>query len=331
MILFIFLKSPMTLPETEPRLAVDTPPRAQDQRGFSAALSAYLLWGVLPLLFKALEGVPAALIVAERTLFSLLFVGIIVAARKGWGEVRLVLASLRRTGLMLTSALFLAFNWLLYVFSVETGQVLEASFGYFINPLVNVALGMVLLGERQRPLQAVAIAVAVVAIGIQAWGLGQVPFIALGLAISFGLYGYLRKTVPVGSATGLFVETALLAPLFLAYIVIQMVTVGLAQHDDPTTLLLLAATGPATALPLLLFAYGVRRLRLTTIGMLQYIAPTIQFALAITVFGEELNGIRLFSFVLIWLSLALFTFDSMRGRREDAAAVEASNQRSNGG
>lgn len=305
----------MTLPETEPALAAEKPVRADDRTGFPVALAAYLMWGFLPLLFHALDGVPAVLIVAERTLYCLVVVGVIVLVSRKWHEVRAVFTSRRRVALIALSTVLLAGNWLLYVYSVESGQVLEASFGYFINPLVNVALGMVLLGERQRPLQAVAIAIAVVAIAIQAVGLGTIPWIALSLAVSFGLYGFLRKTVAVGSATGLFVETALLAPVCILYLAWFTASVGVGPHDDPRLVLLLAAAGPATALPLLAFAYAVKRLRLTTIGMLQYLAPSIQFALAITVFGEELNAMRLFSFVLIWVSLVVFTFDGWRNRR----------------
>jgi chloramphenicol-sensitive protein RarD len=197
---------------------------------------------------------------------------------------------------------------------VETGQVLEASFGYFINPLVNVFLGMVLLGERQNMLQTVSIGIALVAIAIQAIGLGSFPFVALGLALSFGFYGFFRKTAALGPTSGLFAETLMIAPVALAYVVYHLATHGVGIHADPYLMTLMVLTGPATAVPLLLFAYAVRRLRLTTIGMFQYIAPSLQFLVAILVFGEHLNGLRLFSFGLIWLSLAVFSYDSYRRR-----------------
>jgi chloramphenicol-sensitive protein RarD len=194
--------------------------------------------------------------------------------------------------------------------------VLESSFGYFINPIVNVAVGVVLLGERLNRWQSVAVAIAVVAVAIQAIGLGTVPYIALGLALTFALYGYLRKTAKASSATGLFVETLILSPVALAYLLLTFaIEGGVGVHGDPYTLFLLMLTGPATALPLLLFAYAVQRLRLTTIGMLQYVSPSIQFVLAITVFGEHLNGVRLLSFGLIWLSLFVYTVDSVVRRR----------------
>jgi chloramphenicol-sensitive protein RarD len=243
---------------------------------------------------------------------------IIIAATGGGAEVWRVLTDWRRMRVIALSAVLLVANWLLYVWAVETGQVLEASFGYFINPLVNVAIGMVLLGERQNRLQTLAIGIAVVAILIQAVGLGKVPFIALGLAFSFGFYGFIRKTAQAGPATGLFAETVVVAPLAMGYIAYDLAVHGAGVHADPGLMLLLVATGPATAVPLLLFAYGVRRLRLTTIGMFQYLAPSIQFLVAITLFNEALNPMRLLSFGLIWLSLMVFSYDSFRQRRRVA-------------
>ncbi|RYE86355.1 MAG: EamA family transporter RarD, partial [Hyphomicrobiales bacterium] len=212
------------------------------------------------------------------------------------------------------SAVLLASNWLIYIYAVETEQVLEASFGYFINPIINVALGMIFLGERQNRTQTIAIGIAVVALVIQAVGLGRIPVIAISLAVSFALYGYVRKTVPVGSTTGLFVETLLLSPLAIGYLIWSFATQGLGPHADPQTAFFLLLTGPGTAAPLLLFAFAVQRMRFTTIGMLQYIAPSIAFVLAIVVFGEELNVVRIFSFGLIWLSLMVFTLGSVNRR-----------------
>lgn len=310
----------MTLPEQAPELAAQSITTRQadavdKQRGVVAALSAYLLWGFLPILFHLLEQAGSVLIVAERTLWSLVLLGVFIAATAGFSEIRSVLADIRRMRVIALSALLLVCNWLLYVWAVETGQVLEASFGYFINPLVNVAIGMVLLGERQNRMQTIAIAIACVAILIQAAGIGRVPLIALGLAFSFGFYGFIRKTAQTGPATGLFAETIVVAPLAMGYVVYDIVRNGVGVHADPTMMLLLIATGPATAVPLLLFAYGVRRLRLTTIGMFQYLAPSIQFLLAILMFGEELNPLRLLSFALIWLSLIVFSWDSFNQRR----------------
>ncbi|WP_172123674.1 MULTISPECIES: EamA family transporter RarD [unclassified Devosia] len=309
--------SPATSPST-------TRPQSGDARtGVLAAIGTFLCWGFLPLLFRQLDAVGSVMIVAERTLWSLLLLGVILLVTRKFGEVRALFADRRKAIIMLVSAVLLGGNWLLYIWAVETGQVIEASFGYFINPLVNVAMGMVLLGERQNRLQTIAIAIATFAILLQAIGMGSFPFIALGLALSFGFYGYFRKTVMAGPVSGLFGETVLLAPAALAYVVFNIATYGWGAHADPGTMVLLMLTGPATAVPLLLFAYGVQRLRLTTIGMLQYISPSLQFMVAVFVFHEELNGVRLVSFGLIWLSLAVFSYDSFRNRRLPVEPVPA--------
>jgi rarD protein len=310
----------MTLPEQSPEIARPVAPTphadaGETRRGVIAALAAYLLWGFLPILFRLLEAAGAVLIVAERTVWSLVLLAGVLFVVKGFPEVRSLLADWRKMRIIALSALLLVGNWLLYVWAVETGQLLEASFGYFINPLVNVAIGMIFLGERQNRLQTIAIVIAAIAILIQAAGLGNVPYVALGLAFSFGFYGFIRKTAQAGPATGLFAETLVVAPFAMAYIVFDIATNGPGAHADPTMMLLLVLTGPATAVPLLLFAYGVRRLRLTTIGMFQYLAPSIQFLVAILLFGEQLNSLRLLSFVLIWLSLVVFSYDGFRQRR----------------
>ncbi len=280
--------------------------------GVTAALLANAWWGFLPLLFYFLDSVSPFQTVATRTVCSLLVVSVMLAASGRFGEVRAVLSDRRAALTLLASALLLAVNWLIYVYAVQNGHVLEGSFGYFINPMVNVGMGMVLLGERQTRWQTVALLIAVLAIGIQAIGIGGIPFISLGLALSFGLYGYFRKTVRANATTGLFVETLLLTPLALGYITYAVATAGPGPYADPKLLILLLLTGPATAAPLLLFAFSVQRLRLTTIGMFQYIAPSIQFILAITFFHEHLNAVRLASFVLVWVSLLVFSAESWR-------------------
>lgn len=290
--------------------------------GLVSGLSAYLLWGFLPILFELVASAGAATVVADRTVWTLVLIGAVLMVGGRTAEVRAALRDGRTVLIMAVAALLLGANWLIYVFAVETNNVLEASFGYFINPLVNVALGMLLLGERQNRWQMVSISIAVVAIAIQAIGLGGVPYFALSLALTFAGYGYFRKIVAVGSVPGLFIETLVLSPLAIAYLAFTFVRDGgPGVHADPGMLALLALTGPATAAPLLLFTYAVKRLRLTTMGMLQYIAPSIAFVLAITLFGEHLNGVRLFSFGLIWLSLAVYSAESwfrMRARQQAA-------------
>src|SRR5690606_16240013 len=316
----------MSLPESAPAAivppavtALSHPSHPDTRTGVLAALAAYLLWGFLPLLFKQVEAAGSVLIVAERTIWSLVLLAVILSFSGGFGEVRALFADRRRALGTLLSAMLLAANWLLYVWAVETGQVLEASFGYFINPLVNVLMGMILLGERQNRLQTVSILIAVVAIAIQAVALGSVPFIALGLALSFGFYGYFRKTAQLGPAPGLFAETAMMAPFALAFVGYTLIASGPGVHADPQLMMWLVLSGPATAIPLLLFAFAVRRLRLTTIGMFQYLAPSIQFLLAVFVFGEHLDALRLVSFGLIWVSLMVFSYDSFRRRSRTMA------------
>jgi chloramphenicol-sensitive protein RarD len=279
--------------------------------GFAAGLVAYTLWGFLPLLFKLVEHVGAVGVVAERTFWSLIVVGVGLLVTGRFREVRAAFSNPATLRSMVISSLLLGGNWLIYVTAVETNQVLESTFGYFINPMMSVAIGMVFLGERQNRAQAVAICIALVAIVIQAIGLGHIPYIALSLATTFAAYGYARKTAKVNSTAGLFAETLILAPFAVGYLVYGLLTSGLGAHADLQTSLLLVLTGPATAAPLILFAFAVQRLRLTTMGMLQYIAPSIAFVLAITVFGEQLNPLRIVSFALIWLSLAVFTLGSM--------------------
>lgn len=305
----------MALPET----TIDDAAARDARSGLIVALVCYLLWGFLPLLFHALQDVGSVTIVADRTLCSLVVVGAILVIRRRTPEIGAALRDRETLRSMVMSSVLLAANWLIFVWAVEQNQVLEASFGYFINPLINIAIGMLLLGERQKPWQWAAIGVAVIAIFVQALGIGRVPWIALSLALTFGFYGYFRKTAKVGSATGLFVETLVLAPVALAYLIYTFIRDGgVGLHADPYHLMLLLLTGPATAAPLLMFAYAVQRLRLTTIGMLQYISPSIAFLLAITYFGEPINATRLLSFALIWLSLAIYSTDSFMRRGKAA-------------
>ena len=285
-------------------------------------LLCYVLWGFLPLLFDLLKAAGSVTIVADRTIWSLLLVGAILLISGRTAEVKAALRDGRTLRSMAISTVLLASNWLIDVDAVDAGQVLQGSLGYFINPLINVAIGMVLLGERQNFWQWVAIIMGVVAIAIQAIGIGGVPYIALSIALTFAFYGFFRKTAKVGSAAGLFVETLLLVPLAIAYLAFTFIRDGgPGLHADPYYLTLLILTGPATAVPLLLFAFSVQRLRLTTIGMLQYISPTIQFLIAIYVLHETINATQLLSFGLIWVSLIIYSADSIFRRRAMAAAA----------
>lgn len=284
--------------------------------GLIVGIVCYFTWGFLPLLFHQFASDAALTVVADRTIWSLLLVGGVLLAWGRFGEVRAAFADRRTLVALLISAGLLAVNWLCFVYAVSSGHALEGSFGYFINPLFNVAIGMLLLGERQNRWQVLAIAIAVAAIAVQSAGIGRIPFLALVIAGTFGFYGFIRKTARVGSASGLFVETLLLTPFAIAFLVYSFISTGsVGIHADPYYMSLLVLTGPATAVPLLLFTFAVQRLRLTTIGMLQYLAPSMQFLLAIFVFREAINPIQLLSFALIWLSLIIYSADSFARAR----------------
>lgn len=288
----------------------------QDVRlGIIAGLAAYILWGFLPIFFKFVEHIDPLMVVAFRVAASLVVVAIVLAWRGQMGEVKVALRDKKAVIKLAISAVLVAINWLTFIWAVGNHQVLDVSFGYFINPIVNVMLGMVLLGERLSRMKWVAVGLAACAVAIQAIGLGTIPWIALLLAFSFAFYGYVRKTVNVGSSAGLMVETIVLFPIAIGYFVLSFfISPSLAYLTDPTNLILLALTGPATAIPLMLFAFATRQLQLSTIGMLQYIAPSMGFVIAIYLFGEPLEIPRLLSFALIWVSLIVFSIASYRGR-----------------
>ena len=286
---------------------------------FYAAL-AFALWGIFPLFFRRLSMLPAGEVLAHRIVWSLAFVLIVLGVLRQWGWLRPLLRQPRVLGAFAASALLLAVNWLTYIWSVNNGHVIDASLGYFITPLVNVLLGYTVLHERPRRGQWIALALAtagVVWLTVQA---GQLPWIALGLAASFGSYGLLRKVAVLGPLEGLTLEAMLLAPLAIAALLFwQAQGTGLFPLPDTATNLWLLAAGPVTAVPLLLFAAGARRISLTTLGLMQYIGPTIQFGLGVWLFGEPFGGARLLGFGLIWLALAVYSVEGWRAARRSRA------------
>ena len=289
------------------------------REGLLFAGGAFALWGLYPFYFKALAHVPALEIVAHRIVWSSLLLAVIIQVRGGWLFVRDALRDRRlRAGLAATT-LLIATNWLIYVLAVTGGNVLDASLGYFLCPLVNVAFGVLVLKERLTKGQLAAVALAASAVVLLIAGLGIVPKIALFLAISFGLYGLLRKRLPVDPLSALFLECALLLPVALV-IAVWLAADGTLRsaEGEPVTLLLLALSGVITVGPLLLFGLGAKRLRLTTIGVLQYIAPTMLFLEGALWFGEPLNPWRLTAFVMIWGALAIYTLDGVLRSRQPA-------------
>ncbi len=289
------------------------------------AAIAYILWGLFPLYIKQIDQVPALEIVLHRSAWSLLVMLVLLVALRRFAWLGPVLRQPRTVALFGFSALLLGCNWLLYVWAVNTGRVLDASLGYFINPLVNVLLGYAVLHERPRPLQWVAVALAAGGVLWLALGVGHVPWISLVLAASFGLYGLLRKTATLGALEGLALETLLLAPLAVGGLLwLAMQGQGHFGHGPLADSLWLLAAGPFTAVPLLLFASAARRVSLATLGLMQYISPTIQFFLGVFLYHEPFSSGRGIGFVLIWAALALYSAESWRMLRRSRMAAAVS-------
>ena len=289
--------------------------------GIIFASLAFLSWGLFPLYFHALKEVPAGQILAHRVLWSLAFLMVVLTVRRQWRWLPAVVKTPKVVASFVASALLLSVNWLIYIWSVNNGHVIDASLGYFINPLVNIMLGYVVLGERLRRLQWAAIAVAALGVLWLTWQAGTVPWIALFLALSFGGYGLLRKTAALGPLEGLSFETIVLFPLAAGYVIWLTVhgqNVFINTASDTTRWLLIMA-GPLTAIPLLLFATGARKIPLSILGLLQYLSPTLQFLLGVWLFKEAFSADRLVGFVLIWSALALFAGEGLL-RRQPAAA-----------
>lgn len=284
--------------------------------GIVYAALAYLSWGLFPLYFRQVAAVPALEVVLHRTLWSLVFVLALLAVRRQWAWMREVLRQPRVLGAFALSALLLAANWLTYVWAVNNSHVVDASLGYFILPLVNVALGYVFLHERPRPGQWLAVTVAAAGVLWLTVLTGRLPWIALVLALSFGFYGLLRKVAVLGALEGLTLETVLLAPVTMAVLgAWAWQGQGALVQGDAATLGWLVLAGPVTAIPLLWFAAGARRIPLATMGILQYIAPSLQLALGVWLFHEAFDVSRLAGFVLIWAALLVYTLEGWWARR----------------
>lgn len=283
--------------------------------GIIYAALAFLCWGLFPIYFHALGEVPPLQILAHRMLWSLGFLLIVLLLRRQWKWLNLVRQP-RVFFSFVLSALLLSANWLVYIWSVTNHHVIEASLGYFINPLVNIMLGYLILKERLRTVQWIAIGVATLGVAWLTWQTGSVPWIALFLAFSFGGYGLLRKTAALGALEGLSFETIVLFPLAAAY-VIWLTVHGqnvFINTDSDTTRVLLVMAGPLTAIPLLLFASGARKIPLSILGLLQYLSPTMQFLLGIWLFEEAFSADRLVGFALIWGALLLFAGEGLLRR-----------------
>ena len=279
-------------------------------------MGAYLIWGVLPFYLRLLQGVPAADVLAHRILWTVLVVVVLISGLKGWERVRAALRQPRLLLMLLASAVCITINWGVYTWAILAGHAIDTSLGYFINPLVSVLFGVALLGERLGRLQWVAVGLAALGVAVLTIERGSLPLVSLALALSFGVYGLIRKQAAVDTATGLFVETLLLAPM--AALWVAHTPQGFAGWP-PVTTATLALGGLATAIPLLLFGLAARRLPLSTLGLMPYVAPTMVLLEAVLLFGEVLGPARLAAFCCIWAGLAVYTFSLRRPVAREAA------------
>ena len=291
---------------------------AKDQAGQGAllALGAYFLWGIAPMYFKQLSAVPADEIITHRIIWSWLLLLLLISALGYWPRVRALLRTPRQLLMLALSSVIIGANWLLFIWAVNNDHMLDASLGYYINPLFNIVLAMLFLGERFRRTQWLAVGLAGTGVAIQILVFGSLPWIALALALSFGCYGLIRKKVPVDPFTGLMLETLVLLPLALIYLlgIADSATSRLA--DNPLNLnLWLIAAGLVTTVPLLLFAGAARRLRLSTLGFFQYLGPSLMFLLAVGLYNEPFTLDKGITFALIWAALVIYTLDGLRHRR----------------
>jgi chloramphenicol-sensitive protein RarD len=287
--------------------------------GVIFAITAFLIWGLSSIYWKQLKAVPAFEILMHRMVWSFIFLVPVLFFQNSVGEFTAALKNRRTVLILLSTTLIVGLNWFIFIWAINNNQLLQASFGYYINPLINVLLGVVFLKEKLRPLQKIAVALASAGVLYMTISYGSLPWIALCLAISFGFYGLVRKVAPVSSLVGLSVETLLLSVPALGYLLyLNSSGSGAFMHGAVGTDFLLAGSAIVTALPLLLFTKGARRLRFSTIVFMQYIAPTCGFFIAIFLFEEPLSFTQLITFVVIWIALAIYSFDSVLQQREEA-------------
>ncbi|MBN1272290.1 MAG: EamA family transporter RarD [Candidatus Aminicenantes bacterium] len=286
-------------------------------------IAAYTAWGFLPLYWKSLQRVPPPEILGHRILWSFVFLALLLTFQKRWGEFRRVFSIRRNLQTFLVSALIIGSNWLIYIWAINSGHIVDASLGYFINPLVSVLLGVLILKERMGRWQVVSVILAAVGVIILAFNLGAPPWISLSLALTFGFYGLIRKTARVESLAGLSAETFILLPAVVTYLLILCIRkTGAIGTAPPGIHLLLIGAGVVTAAPLLFFNSGVRKIPLSTVGFLQYLSPTFQLILGVFVYHEPFTSVHKISFGFIWMALAVFTISTARERRQSKLRVK---------
>ena len=289
----------------------------QTRQGVLLALAAYFIWGIAPAYFKLIYYVPADEILTHRVIWSFFFMVALLSVSRQWRQVKRLLKTPKKSFLLALAAVLVGGNWLLFIWAVNNHHMLEASLGYFINPLVNILLGMIFLGERFRRMQWLAVILAVCGVLVQLWTFGSLPIIALGLAFSFAFYGLVRKKIAVEAQTGMLVETLWLLPVAAIYLfgIADSPTSHMGQNALSLNLLLMAA-GVVTTIPLLCFTGAATRLRLSTLGFFQYIGPTLMFLLAVTFYGEVPGADKMVTFAFIWVALAIFVMDAIYTQRK---------------
>ncbi len=288
----------------------------EQRRGFGFGLTAYLLWGLFPLYWKLLDSSGALELLAHRILWAMLTIVGLMLVRHRFGQVRALLAEPRRRWPLVAAAVLISVNWGGYIWGVNNGRVVETSLGYFITPLFTVLLGVIFLKERLRVAQWIALGVAFVAVAALTIENGRPPWLAIVLTFSFGFYGLAKKRAGAGAIEGMAVETATIAPIALAaLVVLALHGDSTVTHQGPGYLVLVLLTGPLTAVPLLLFGAAATRIPMTTLGLLNYVAPIMQFIIGILVFHEQMSTMRWAGFGLVWLALTIFTWDSLARRR----------------
>jgi chloramphenicol-sensitive protein RarD len=297
-------------------------PNEDSLKGFVLATSVYLLWGFLPLYMKAVAHISPAEVIVHRVIWSIPIAGAVLVATRRTADIRRALRSPRMLAMGLVTAALISVNWGIYVWAIGAGHALDAALGYYVNPLFSVFLGALLLGERLSPLQWAAVALAGAAVAVLTWDAGSLPLVAVGLTLTWGFYAYFKKMLPIGPNQGFLLEVLILLPPALAYLGwITATGRGHFLQGVPSDTALLLGCGPITAVPLLLYANGAKLLRLSTIAILQYIAPTMIFLTAVFLFGEEFGRARMIAFPMIWAALVLYSASMLRQSR--AARAEA--------
>jgi chloramphenicol-sensitive protein RarD len=289
----------------------------QTQQGYLYAVLAFLMWGMAPIYFKQIESIAALEILTHRVIWSVLFLILIVFAAKQWHQIQHVIKKPKLLGMLCVSSTLLGFNWGLFIWAVNNDHMLDASLGYYINPLLNVLLGVIFLSERLRKWQIIAVAIASLGVLLQVVAYGSFPVVAFALASSFAIYGLLRKKMPVESLPGLLIEALILMPFAIIYWYLTPATVSSDMFNNEVFLnILLVSAGVVTTLPLLCFIGAAKRLPYSTLGLFQYLGPSIMFTLAVTLYGEMFSIERAVTFACIWGALALYSWDSLRASKK---------------